>query len=64
MTNLCNKCGQEIKDTVKFCDNCWESINDPKSRNNKGIKKIVQAEDIARHQYYGRQTIKKPNDNK
>jgi len=64
MTNFCNKCGNEIKDTAKFCDDCWNTLNDTKSRNDKRVKKIVQAEDVARHQYYGRQTIKKPNDNK
>jgi len=64
MTNFCDKCGAKVKDIVKFCDDCWKSLNDSKSRNDKSVKKIAQAEDVARHQYYGRQTIKKPNDNK
>ena len=64
MTNFCNKCGNEIKDTAKFCDDCWNTLNDTKSRNDKRVKKIVQAEDVARHQYYGRQTTKKPKDKK
>ena len=64
MTNFCDKCGNEVKANVKFCDDCWNALNDTKSRNDKRIKKIVQAEDVARHQYYGRQTLKKPNDNK
>ena len=64
MTNFCDKCGNEVKSNVKFCDDCWNTLNDFKSKNDKRVKKIVQAEDVARHQYYGRQTIKKPNDNK
>ena len=56
MTNFCDKCGDKIKDNVKFCVDCWKFLNDPEARNEKLIKKkIVQAEDIARHQYYGRQ---------
>ena len=56
MTKFCDKCGNKIKDNVKFCDDCWKFLNDPESRNEKLIKKkIVQAEDVARHQYYGRQ---------
>ena len=64
MTNSCDKCGNEVKVNVKFCDDCWNALNDTESKNNKRVKKIVQAEDVARHQYYGRQTLKKPNDNK
>ncbi|MBU93940.1 MAG: hypothetical protein CL723_05050 [Chloroflexi bacterium] len=64
MTNFCDKCGNEVKANVRFCDNCWNTLNDTKSKNDKRVKKIVQAEDVARHQYYGRQSIKKPNDNK
>ena len=52
MTNFCDKCGDKVKDNVKFCDDCWKSLNDPESKNGKSVKKIVQAEDIARHQYY------------
>ena len=56
MTNFCDKCGDKVKYNVKFCDDCWKFLNDPEARNEKLIKKkIVQAEDIARHQYYGRQ---------
>ena len=56
MTNFCDKCGDKIKDNVKFSDDCWIFLNDPAYRNEKLVKKkIVQAEDVARHQYYGRQ---------
>ncbi|MQG06265.1 MAG: hypothetical protein FI681_00445 [SAR202 cluster bacterium] len=56
MTNFCDKCGDKIKDNVKFCNDCWKFLNDPEYRNEKLVKKkIVQAEDVARHQYYGRQ---------
>ena len=64
MTNFCDKCGDKVKDNVKFCDDCWKSLNDSESKNGKSVKKIVQAEDIARHQYYGRQTTQKPKDKK
>ena len=39
MTNFCDKCGDKIKDNVKFCDDCWKFLNDPESRNEKLIKK-------------------------
>ena len=64
MTNFCDKCGDKVKDNVKFCDDCWKSLNDPESKNDKSVKKIVQDEDIARHQYYGRQTTKEHKDKK
>ena len=42
MTNFCDKCGDKIKDNVKFCDDCWKFLNDPESRNEKLVKNLQQ----------------------
>ena len=67
MDNIfCIECGFELPGAVKFCKKCGiqielsESIPDskPKIETQTIKKKIVQAEDVARHQYYGRQKNK------
>ena len=58
MDNIfCIECGFELPSVAKFCKKCGVQIEAseffPK-------KKIVQAEDVARHQYYGRESTVKP----
>ena len=59
MDNIfCIECGFELPSTAKFCKKCGVQIEASES---PPKKKIVQAEDVARHQYYGRESIVKPN---
>ena len=58
MDNIfCIECGFELPSTAKFCKKCGVQIEASESFPKK---KIVQAEDVARHQYYGMESKVKP----
>ena len=58
MDNIfCIECGFELPGAAKFCKKCGVQIEASESFPKKNI---VQAEDVARHQYYGMESKIKP----